>query len=77
MTNDSNLLSYLGDNALTLAAGTIIVGFNDNGIDLGDADFDDIIVALQPVPVPAAAFLFAPTLLGFMGLRRKNKHLVA
>jgi hypothetical protein len=77
LTNDSNLLSYLGDNALTLTAGTIIVGFNDNGIDLGDADFDDIIVALQPVPIPAAAFLFAPALLGFMGLRRKNKHLVA
>jgi hypothetical protein len=73
LTQDSNLLSYLGDNALTLAAGTIIVGFNDNGINIEDGDFDDIIVALQPVPLPAAAFLFAPALLGFMGLRRQHK----
>ena len=71
LTADSDLLSYLGVNALTLAAGTIIVGFNDNGVNLGDADYDDIIIALQPVPIPAAAFLFAPALLGFMGLRRR------
>ena len=77
LTSDSNPLSYLGANALTLAAGTIIVGFNDNGINLGDADYDDIIVALQPVPLPAAAFLFAPALLAFMGLRRKVKNTVA
>lgn len=32
---------------------------------------------LSEVPVPAAAFLFAPALLGFMGLRRKAKNLVA
>jgi hypothetical protein len=29
------------------------------------------------VPIPAAAFLFAPALLGFMGLRRKAKNSVA
>ena len=32
---------------------------------------------LSEVPVPAAAFLFAPALLGFMGLRRKAKKPVA
>jgi len=74
LTADSNSLSYLGANALTLAAGTIIVGFNDNGLGGGDRDYDDIIVALQPVPIPAAAFLFAPALLGFMGLRRRAKN---
>ncbi|RLB64101.1 MAG: hypothetical protein DRH08_10205 [Deltaproteobacteria bacterium] len=26
------------------------------------------------VPIPAAAFMFAPALLGFMGLRRKAKN---
>jgi hypothetical protein len=31
----------------------------------------------SPVPLPAAAFLFAPALLGFMGLRRKAKNSVA
>lgn len=77
LTSDSNSLSYLGDNALTLALGTIIVGFNDNGLGLGDGDFDDIIVALQPVPIPAAAFLFVPALIGFMGLRRRAKNTVA
>jgi len=29
------------------------------------------------LPIPAAAFLFAPALLGFIGLRRKAKNSVA
>ncbi len=37
--------------------------------------FDDMtigtIAQVNPVPVPAALFMFAPTLLGFFGLRRK------
>ncbi|KKN33814.1 hypothetical protein LCGC14_0800000 [marine sediment metagenome] len=32
---------------------------------------------VSEVPVPAAAFLFAPALLGFMGLRRKTKSTIA
>tara|TARA_R110001606_G_scaffold395664_2_gene568400 strand:+ start:13940 stop:14518 length:579 start_codon:yes stop_codon:yes gene_type:complete len=32
---------------------------------------------ISEVPVPAAAFLFAPALIGFMGLRRKAKNTVA
>lgn len=28
---------------------------------------------MSPVPIPAAALLFAPALLGFLGLRRKAK----
>ena len=32
---------------------------------------------INAVPIPAAAFLFAPALLGFMGLRRKAKNSVA
>jgi len=75
LTNDSNNLAYLGANALSLTAQTIIVGFNDNGLSGGDADYDDIIVALQrvsDVPIPAALWLFAPALLGFMGLRKKT-----
>jgi hypothetical protein len=31
-------------------------------------------VSVSAVPVPAAAFLFAPALLGFMGLRRRAKN---
>ena len=64
------ILSYLPVGDVKLREGTFIVGFGDG---LGDSDYDDMIVALNPVPVPAAAFLFAPALLGFMGLRRKAK----
>jgi hypothetical protein len=32
---------------------------------------------VSEVPIPAAAFLFAPALLGFMGLRRKTQNKVA
>jgi hypothetical protein len=32
---------------------------------------------VSQVPIPAAAFLFAPALLGFMGLRRKAKNSLA
>ncbi|MDT8311291.1 MAG: hypothetical protein RQ732_07605 [Methylophaga sp.] len=32
---------------------------------------------VSAVPIPAAAFMFAPALLGLMGLRRKAKNLVA
>ena len=41
---------------------------------------DDVSVGLSDVsqvPVPAALFMFAPALLGFMGLRRKAKNSVA
>jgi len=34
-------------------------------------------VAVSEVPIPAAAFMFAPALLGFLGLRRKAKNTVA
>jgi hypothetical protein len=35
------------------------------------------LTSVSAVPLPAAAFLFAPALLGFMGLRRKTKNTVA
>jgi hypothetical protein len=62
------IFSFISGNVLTL-------GFNDGGS--GDSDYDDIVVSLQAVPIPAAAILFAPALLGFMGLRRKAKNSVA
>ncbi|MFW5427188.1 MAG: hypothetical protein ACKE8G_02940 [Methylophagaceae bacterium] len=45
----------------------------------GDAYFDNILLTdangptLSSIPVPAAVFLFAPALIGFMSLRRKVK----
>lgn len=51
----------------------------------GSYDFNDefkiksigVIYEVAAVPVPAAALLFAPALLGFMGLRRKAKNTIA
>ncbi len=57
--------------------------FNLNTAALGASFFDDQIrwnidsfcvnCGVSEVPVPAAAFMFAPALLGFLGLRRKAK----
>jgi hypothetical protein len=46
------------------------LSFSVTGGDNQGVVLDDISV-VSAVPVPAAAFLFAPALLGFMGLRRK------
>ena len=35
------------------------------------------VVGVSEVPIPAAAFMFAPALLGLMGLRRRAKNKVA
>lgn len=45
----------------------------------GNTSIDNItaVTGVSAVPVPAAAFLFAPALLGFMGLRRKAKSTLA
>jgi len=37
------------------------------------SDIPDISIFGNPVPLPAALWLFGPALLGFMGFRRKNK----
>ncbi len=36
-----------------------------------------VIIPPNAVPIPAAAFMFAPALLGFLGLRRKTKNTIA
>tara|TARA_R110000787_G_scaffold46612_8_gene113014 strand:+ start:2775 stop:3293 length:519 start_codon:yes stop_codon:yes gene_type:complete len=48
------------------------------GLDILDATshalkYDVSVTSLSEVPVPAALFLFAPALLGFIGLRRRAK----
>lgn len=51
---------------------------NNNILDGYDLAFHAVAAApVSEVPLPAAAFLFAPALLGFMGLRRKTKATIA
>ncbi|MBL1322076.1 MAG: spondin domain-containing protein [Methylophaga sp.] len=64
---------------ITAVNGLAFASFlNVAGIDTGRFNFDNFgsiatieIVNVSAVPVPAALFMFAPALLGFLGLRRK------
>ncbi|MBU1041659.1 MAG: hypothetical protein KKF77_11230 [Proteobacteria bacterium] len=60
---------------LTLNAGTLILGLNDDGSK--DGDFDDFILAAKaaPTPVPGAVWLLGSGLLGIMGFKRTRKAL--
>lgn len=74
LTDNSNLLNYLPNNrTFNLKAGDYIIGFNDNQL-FPDADYDDIIIAMRPVPEPATMLLVG---IGFAGVavisRRRKK----
>jgi hypothetical protein len=60
----------------------ITLGFlNVNTVQLahpsGWMHLDNLQYTPSAVPIPAAAFMFAPALLGFMGLRRRAKNSAA
>ena len=66
----TTLIDITGDFSFTamLTGGvTYVVDIFDASMDVFKYD-----VSVSAVPVPAALFLFAPALLGFLGLRRKS-----
>lgn len=66
-------LYLLGTLDLSAYTGKVFEFYNLTA-DVGADDFYINTMNVSAVPVPAAAFLFAPALLGFMGLRRKAKN---
>lgn len=73
-TADLALLNALGATFTLLSDATVQFFINDSNY--GD-NIGGMSLNVSAVPIPAAAFLFAPALLGFMGLRRKAQKTVA
>ena len=70
LTEDSQALTWMNDPTFFLKAGTYILGYSDSGV---DGDYDDIIMAMAPVPEPATMLLFGAGIAGFAGLRLRRK----
>jgi hypothetical protein len=68
------LLNSLSTSFTLLSDATVKFFINDSNY--GD-NIGGMSLNVSAVPIPAAAFLFAPALLGFMGLRRKAKNSAA
>lgn len=87
--SDLNGVSFSGTQVvLNGAAGGLTLFENINSLTIQNLNNNQILdgydlafhavaaPSISEVPIPAAAFLFAPALLGFMGLRRKVKNTV-
>lgn len=71
-SNNVHIYQLLQDamiNSVALSSGTFLLGFNDIG---SDRDFDDMVIAAKPVPVPAAVWMLGAGLLSVVGMRRKK-----
>ena len=76
----ANLYGLSGTSILSISTATGLGSFirDYSGHGLGQAYGSAFISEATPaVPVPAALFMFAPALLGFLGLRRKAKNVIA
>tara|TARA_R110002111_G_scaffold3391_3_gene20798 strand:+ start:891 stop:1505 length:615 start_codon:yes stop_codon:yes gene_type:complete len=72
----SNIHNWVVYTFMVQGTGSDVLKFAATGIeDTLGGSLDD--VQVSAVPIPAAALLFAPALLGFMGLRRKAKAIAA
>lgn len=69
----STAQQYINFSLSSLVADYVTILSSSNSGVLDDLSYNNV----SAVPVPAAVFLFAPALLGFMGLRRKAKNTVA
>lgn len=74
LTQDTTLTYLSGSANLSLFAGDIIVGFNDNHLNSSDGDYDDIIIAMRatPVPAPGSLALLGLGLFGLIFMKRKS-----
>jgi len=69
----NSFVSYLFEGQQDASNGTFNVIFTNSNGELQDLSHISIYTTVSNVPLPAALWLFAPALLGFMGLRKKTK----
>jgi hypothetical protein len=72
---DTTLTHLAGNSNLSLMAGDVIVGFNDNHANKSDGDHDDLIIAMRAISVPApiTSVVFGMVTFGLMLSRRKSQ----
>lgn len=78
-TADQALLNALSTTFTLLSDATVKFFISDNPYtdNSGGMSLNVTPSGLGQVPLPAAAFMFAPALLGFLGLRRRAKNTIA
>jgi len=74
LTNLNPLATYSAGSHIVNLTGLTWAAFSPSGTGSANIYLDNVVVSPSAVPIPAAAALFAPALLGFMGFRRKAKN---
>ena len=78
LTADLALLNALSASFTLLSDATVKFFISDSNYtdNIGGISLNVTLARPNEVPIPAAAFMFAPALLGFLGLRRRAKNTV-